>query len=168
MKQSIYISSVVSLLLYAMLFYNCERDDICAEDTPTTPLLIIRFIDNNTRSEAKPVPNLSIRATDEGANPFLFLEQSPDSIAIPLKTDALLTDFELTINDGEEETNTDTIGFQYTTEEQYVSSACGFRVVFRGMTRSGPLADGDTWIKDIDIAQSDIIDETNTHVLIYH
>jgi len=40
-----YIITSLALLL-AVSFWNCEKDDICAETTPTTPKLVIEFYDN--------------------------------------------------------------------------------------------------------------------------
>ena len=41
----------VLIFLIAVLFLGCERDDICAEATATTPHLIMRFYDVNNPEE---------------------------------------------------------------------------------------------------------------------
>ena len=33
-------------LVIAFSFWNCEKDDICEDGTPTTPRMIIEFYDN--------------------------------------------------------------------------------------------------------------------------
>ena len=38
---------------FAIALSSCERDDICAEATPVTPLLIIDFFDIENTTEAK-------------------------------------------------------------------------------------------------------------------
>lgn len=156
-----------SLLLASLLLVDCERDDICAEETPTTPLLIIKFFDDITRTDEKDAPNLRVRSTDEGAEAFIDLTTT-DSIMIPLKTDGLITEYEFAINSGEDDENIDILNFQYITEEEFVSSACGFRVLYRGLTESGVGGTDENWIEEISVQQLDVIDETVTHVYIYH
>lgn len=153
-------------------FYSCERDDICAVDTETTPLLIIKFIDNNTGVTEKEVNELKISA--EGASSDIVFTEAVDSILIPLKTDASETEFIFTINSNTEDDdmlipNEDTLSFQYTVVEEYLSSACGFKASYRGLTTTPPNEPDDgNWIKGITIEVENIINEKNTHVLIFH
>ncbi|MBW1296800.1 DUF6452 family protein [Aquimarina litoralis] len=150
---------------------SCERDDICAEDTPTTPFLIIKFIDDVTSTDIKQPDELQVKAVDFDS--VITYTTNQDSILIPLRTNALLTDFEFTINsdteDGGDDPNTDVVSFQYTPVEEYVSSACGFRVLYNGLERTlTPEEDNGNWIKRILIEQPDVINETVAHVLIFH
>lgn len=164
------ISPLGFILCLGIFFTNCERDDICAAGTSTTPRLIIQFFDDEIRSETKTVTNLKVQSTIEGSEAFFDLNTT-DSIAIPLNTEAINTEFQFVSNSGDEtEENIDIISFQYTTEEEYVSSACGFKVVYKGLTKTDPDSDTDTdiWIKEINIQQSDVLDESTTHVYIYH
>jgi len=176
------LKQTLILLLYSftMMYFSssCQRDDICAEDTPTTPLLVINFIDDNTVSDAKPPNELQIKAV--GFDNIIDFEANPESISIPLRTSELSTDFEFTINSNVTEgdpdmPNTDTVSFQYTPVEQYVSSACGFRVTYNGLTRTlTPEENNGNWIKRITIEEANVTDETDetgetiTHVLIFH
>ncbi len=150
---------------------SCERDDICAEGTPTTPFLIIKFIDDVTRTEIKAPIELQVRAV--GIDDFIDIGTVSDSISIPLRTNTTSTAFEFTINSNTDNdtipANTDIISFQYTPVEEYVSSACGFRVVYNAITSSEDEAgtDGD-WIKEISVQRRDVIDETNAHIIIFH
>ncbi|WP_405206067.1 DUF6452 family protein [Aquimarina sp. LLG6339-5] len=146
---------------------SCERDDICAEDTLTTPLLIIKFIEDGTVSDIKQPNELQI-----GSPGFLNIidyETNQDSIMIPLRTRGLLTDFEFIIDSDSDTPNTDVVSFQYTPVEEYVSSACGFKVNYNGLTASVAVEDGDgNWIKSIIIEEDNVTDETAAHVLIFH
>ena len=65
MKKIVFIT--LSLLI-AVSFWNCEKDDICAEGTPVTPRLIIEFYDAANPSVLKNVTNLRVEefGTDEG------------------------------------------------------------------------------------------------------
>ncbi|GAA0724217.1 DUF6452 family protein [Aquimarina litoralis] len=149
---------------------SCERDDICAEDTPTTPFLIIKFMDFDTPTDIKQPDELQVKA--EGFENIITYETNQDSILIPLRTNALLTNFELTINsdteDGGDDPNTDVINIVYAPVEEYVSSACGFRVIYNELGEN-LIPEGDqNWIKNIIIEEPDVIDETNAHILIFH
>lgn len=160
------------LTLYLNL--SCERDDICAEGTPTTPFLVIKFIDFDAGTQVKAPSELQVKAVGV-ENPFT-LGTVTDSILIPLRNDASITDYEFTINsdtannsDTDPLPNKDTVSFQYTTEEEYVSSACGFKINYKGLTVSPPEAGDDgSWIKNITIQRENVTDETTAHVFIFH
>lgn len=164
------VNIFICLLGIIYLSSSCERDDICAEDTPTTPFLIIKFMDNDTPTDIKRPNELRVKA--EGFNRIEIYETNQDSILIPLLTNALLTNFEFTINsdteDGGDDPNTDVVSFEYAPVEEYVSSACGFRVVYTGLGGTLRQEDDLKWIKNIIIEQPDVIDETNAHILIFH
>ncbi|MBP2832809.1 hypothetical protein J8281_11485 [Aquimarina sp. U1-2] len=170
-------TTFLTLLCFAILLLgicSCERDDICAEGTPTTPLLIVKFFDFDTKTEIKAPSELQVRAV--GIDSFIDIGTVRDSIFIPLRTNSSSTAFEFTINSDTTNNaasdlppNTDRISFQYTPVEEYVSSACGFRVVYDGLTFSDedPGTAGD-WIREISIRRRDILDETDAHILIFH
>ena len=148
------------LLLSSLLLTNCERDDICPEDTPTTPQLIIRFYDLANPDNFKSVPNFRIQGV--GNENFLGSyagTSATDSIALPLRTDAFTTEYLLhknysyDDNDTPNDTSDDIIGgnediitVSYDTESVYVSRACGYKTVFRNVEIT-VTNDGDTWIQ---------------------
>ncbi len=150
---------------------SCERDDICSEGTPTTPFLVIKFIDFDNGTEIKAPSELQVKAV--GVDEIFTLGTTQDSILIPLRTNTSITDYEFTIdsNTTNDETpaNTDTVSFQYTAEEEFVSSACGFKVNFSGLTISPVQAGSDNnWIQNITVERQNITDETTAHVFIFH
>ncbi|WP_062055139.1 DUF6452 family protein [Aquimarina longa] len=163
---------VIIIILYSS--YSCERDDICAEDTPTTPFLVIKFIDVDTGTEVKIPSELKVKAIDVDT-PYP-IGTITDSIKIPLRNNVSVTDYEFTINsDTNNNTaddpapNVDIVSFQYTTEEQYVSSACGFKINYKGLTVSPPVAGSDgRWIKSITIQRENVTDEATAHIFIFH
>ncbi|UZO79512.1 DUF6452 family protein [Aquimarina sp. ERC-38] len=170
---------VKKLVLLSVLFYgiaiihsSCERDDICAEDTLTTPNLIIRFVDMNTGTEPKSPNELLLLPI--GFEDSIVFSTNVDSIVIPLRTDADITNYEFIIDadttDDATIPNRDTLSFQYTVEQEYLSSACGFRATFNGLTFTPPSSDSfeddNTWIREITIENTDIINEQDTHVFI--
>lgn len=170
-KYSLFILIGV-LVLYSNL--SCERDDICAEGTPTTPFLVIKFIDFDTSTQVKAPLELQVKAV--GIETPFTLGTVTDSILIPLRNNVSITDYEFTINsditnnsDTDPLPNKDTVSFQYTTQEEYVSSACGFKINYKGLTVS-PVEAGDdgSWIKNITIQRENVTDETTAHVFIFH
>lgn len=171
MSISKYLFLVLAFITIMCLSSGCERDDICAEGTPTTPLLIIKFFDFETGTETKAPVELEVKAV--GIETAFDLGTLTDSIAIPLRTNEAITNYEFTINSNVENDmvpkNTDVISFQYTLEQEYVSSACGFKVNYSGFTASPPEAGDDgSWIRNITVQREDIIDEINAHVFIFH
>ena len=165
-----------------LLSLSCEKDDICAEATPTTPQLIIRFYDIVDNDETKTVTNLFAYALDDSNNAIAIdglSVSTSDSIAIPLRTDGsstrfvLHSDFEIDINDPDDPDddeilgNPDEIIVNYTPEDIYVSRACGFKTVFRGLTLAVD-NDGANWIINSDVIINDVEQQTQAHVQIFH
>ena len=164
------MKKILILLVIGLSFGQsaCERDDICAESTPTTPLLIIRFIDAETDVDFEAPTNLAITIAGE-AEPFTIVNN--DSIAIPLRTNEDMTSFRFTINSAEEDEdpqNTDELIFSYVREEEYVSKACGFRVVYEDLQNQLIPGDDGNWIDDIEIVNPTIVDDTSVHIRIFH
>ena len=80
MKKIVFIT--LSLLL-AVSFWNCEKDDICAEGTPTTPRVIIEFYDAANPTVLKNVTNLKVVETSL-TDGFGFT--GVNKIQVPLRT----------------------------------------------------------------------------------
>ena len=164
-KKSILIFSLLALVL----FLACERDDICAESTPTTPQLVIQFFDADNISDSKPI-NLDLIEVEREDTLFFT---GDTLIRIPLKTNTESTQFRFTKNRGidataEEPENEDIITFNYTTNEVYISRACGFKVTYDDLSLINTNGPDGRWIEDITINSESILDENTTHVSIYH
>ncbi|MCK8524087.1 DUF6452 family protein [Aquimarina sp. D1M17] len=171
MKLHKYAGLICACLLALPIIMGCERDDICADGTPTTPFLIVKFIDFENGTEIKNPTELQVQAVGVDS-PFDFGTVT-DSIAIPLRTNEPITDYQFTIDsdtsNDDTAANTDTVSFQYTTVEEFVSSACGFKINFEGLTVSPPEAGTDgSWIRNITIQRENVTDETTAHVFIFH
>jgi hypothetical protein len=151
-----------------LLLLSCERDDICPEATPTTPKLVIEFFDINNTESPKNVRDLAVR-TFEKDTALLF--NSTSTISIPLKTDSIETSYVFNLNALAESGGLrDTLTFFYATEELYVSRACGFKVNFFDFRAS--LEDQETssegWIRDIQVIENTIENESETHLFIFY
>jgi len=181
-KYFIFIAVALFLLL------SCEKDDICDNSTATTSRLVIGFYDINNRSVVKNVTNLKV--TGDGATtPIIFSPSASDplkfltsasTISVPLRTNSNQTKYTFTLNANPEGTpSSDTIIFNYGRNDEYVSRACGFKTVFDFANRpsgtsaftvneisTGPFTTT-TWVKDVEILQTNINNEKETHVKIY-
>lgn len=156
------------LVVIVSLFTSCERDDICAEATVTTPKLVIEFFDADNPSDSKNIRNLAVREIEKDT---ALLFNSTSSITIPLKTDAIETSYVFNLNALADSGGlVDTLTFSYATEELYVSRACGFKVNFidlrAELEREEP--NPESWIRDIEIRETIIENESETHLFIYY
>ncbi len=166
MKKIVFIT--LSLLL-ALSFWNCEKDDICAEGTPTTPRVIIEFYDAANPTVLKNVTNLKVVETSL-TDGFGFT--GVNKIQVPLRTTADITTLNFTQNGSDTDTandNIDAITFNYERINEYVSRACGFKTLFY-LNDINPIvltADGNNWIQNIEVMQPNIENENEVHVKIY-
>lgn len=171
----------VKILLIALLiansFWSCEKDDLCADGTPTTPGLIVEFYNIDNRAELKAVSNFAFYVP--GMTDTIQPQESVSRIEVPLKTNAFSTQwaFRLTLPEaGGTIENTDLITFNYTTRDEYVSRACGYKTLFtlNASTNEVPnpllensALDETLWIQEISVEQPNINDENEVHVKIY-
>lgn len=168
---------------------SCERDDICPANTPTTPRLIIDFLDVDNPVNSKDVFNLV--AIGVGNNEILdgFAVVNTNDLILPLKTEdtetgdlasstqyTLYKDF--TFNDGgtpDDPTddiiggNPDIITINYSIELVFVSRACGFKAVFNNVTITIE-DDANQWIRSTQsINDNQLVEnETTTHFNLFH
>jgi hypothetical protein len=157
MKQFLILGAVVLLCLCA-----CEPDDICLKGTPGTPQLIVVFYDKDQPDTRKLVPDLQVKGVDIET---LLYDATTDSIALPLRTLTNSTSFSLkaTQNGSAAE---DIITFNYTSEDEFISRACGYKTIFDNVTFS--TTNSFNWIDNIEIITTSISDNNNTHVKILH
>ena len=161
---------------------GCEPDDICPESTATTPSLIIRFYDISNQTSKKNVFNLRVQGIGNESPLTDYNIVNTDSIVLPLKTDEISTayalhqDYSYDDNDTPDDPKDDIIGgnediitINYTTEEVYVSRACGYKTVFKNVTLS-ITNDGDNWIqaKESISDNQSVEDETAAHFKLFH
>lgn len=153
---------------------SCERDDICPASTPTTPRVKIVAYDDIIRENRKNVFGLRI----EGVGMDTALEGydivSEDDLILPLRTDTTVTQYSLRkdtkINtDGTFDGNQDIITIKYTTEEVYVSRACGYKTIFKNVSLTIE-KDDDNWIQSRQATNENqsVEDEKEAHFSIFH
>jgi hypothetical protein len=164
---------IIPPLTIALLCYtsSCQKDDICVDND--TPLLVIGFFDVEDTATAKSVTALRIRALGFDTSPTTFQDRADlDSIAIPLQTNTTSTQFvfisDSADNDDGIETGTiDTLTFNYSVQEEFVSRACGFVARYRNLDTTRQVFTTD-WIKGIDILNDTIENSAAIHVKIFH
>lgn len=157
----------VTLLCYVA---SCEKDDICVDGD--TPSLVIGFFDVEDTATAKSVSSLRIRALGFDTSPTTFDDQTTlDSIGLPLQINATSSSFvfvsDSAIEDGIETGNTDTLTFNYTVQEEFVSRACGFVTRYADLDTTRQVYSTD-WIKSIKIENTTIENSAVIHVKIFH
>ncbi|MHA7944390.1 DUF6452 family protein [Formosa sp. 3Alg 14/1] len=176
--------SFVIILLVALSFFGCEKDDICSNDTPTTPSLIIRFYDvtNPNIDVLNSVTNLRVQGIGNDDVLPGYDVVATDSIAVPLKTTDNVTQYSLykeyvyddndTPDDDSDDTitgNEDVITITYDMEEVYVSRACGYKTVYRNVSIN-LVEDDENWIeliRSVNDNQS-VEDENEVQFKLYH
>jgi hypothetical protein len=162
---------IFPIILFSFFLLNCEKDDICEESTPTTPRLVINFYDADDPTVLKPVTQLAILA--EGFSNSVGVYNGVSTVSIPLKTNELTTRYNFIFNSTDTDNdNWDTVEFNYSTNNVYISRACGFKSNFT-LDETNPivLTDAGTldglWIESISVNQPNIQNEDETHVNIY-
>lgn len=160
----------ILFLIIGCVLSACERDDICAANTPTTPLVQISFFDVVNRSNTKAI-NVNIREI----NSERFISYTDETIiSVPLRTDTTATTYIFTKNPGiedaeEDPENSDRITFTYNVNEVYIERACGFKVTYNALgVQPGASDDDDRWISSANVTNNIIVDDSTSHVSIFH
>ncbi|MGM5470370.1 DUF6452 family protein [Flavobacteriaceae bacterium LMO-SS05] len=171
---------IVFVSLIILTGVSCERDDICAESTPTTPHLIIRFYNVDDQEQTKQVRLLTVNGVDDQGNLLknIVTSTSTDSIVLPLQfqNEGIITtsrfalkrdsDFDTDTNDATV-SNTDIIEVSYTPEFVYVSRACGYKSIFNS-AQNTLIPDPNNWIFSYEVINPTIDNENTAHIILYH
>jgi hypothetical protein len=149
---------------------GCEKDDICVDGD--TPLLIIKFFDNENPENTKNVNRLRVLGFGREETVGTFTDRSTlDSIAIPLRPGELETTFIIILDSEDEQEmeigNPDTVRFDYTTREVFISRACGFVSQYESL--ESRLQEGtENWIQNIEVENTSVQNMEGAHVSIFH
>lgn len=170
----------IILLFLISTFWNCERDDICADSTPTTPRLLIEFNDIDNFENSKAVRQLTVIGIDSDGNDIntLISRTNTNEIALPLRVDAegianttrykLIRDADFDTDDNPNTiSNTDIITITYLPEFVYVSRACGFKSIFNALGIANE-NDNDIWILAEQLNTENVENENNAHITLFH
>lgn len=170
---------LIIVLITSLFVIGCERDDICADSTPTTPRLLIEFYDIANADELKSVPRLTVYGEGlDDSSQSIVSNTNTNAISLPLRFDleniatttryVLRKDANLDLdNDPTSSSNEDIIEISYIPTFQYVSKACGYKAVFNNLTVT-IIDDSDNWALTEIINTSTVENENEVHVFIYH
>lgn len=156
-------------LLLAVSFWNCEKDDICAEGTPVTPRVVIEFYDAANPTVLKNVTNLGV-IEPTFTNGYGY--NGISKIKVPIRTTVDVTTLNFIQNGSDTDStndNVDVLTFNYVRNDVYISRACGYKTLFY-LDETNPIvltADGNNWIQNIEVIQPNIETENEVHVKIY-
>lgn len=157
------------MALLVTVLQGCTRDDICAEDTPTTPLLRIEFKDITNRVESKAVSSFRVLINDVDTLE-VYLGTSDTLVGIPLNSQVTNSEFQFITNSNDTLiSNTDIIKFTYTTQDIYINRACAFKTIYNELDVELESGLGiNNWIRDFTILKTTIEDDTEAHLTIFH
>lgn len=184
---------ILSLILITTI-QNCERDDICAEGTATTPRLLVEFYDINNPDDLKSVSRLTVygeglvtdengmetEPTTENTEGTLLFNENSTAVELPLlvglegeiTTSRFILEKDTNLRLDEDTTtqsDVDIIEIKYTTEFIYVSRACGYKSIFNNLDIDLISAVGGTlWINNLEIVITTVENEDTVHVRILH
>lgn len=146
----------LSLIIISIIaITSCEQDSICID--ATTPSLTIRFYDYNDKDEIKSINLDSVWAEDKS----LYLQNvSLDSLSIPLDLNENFTIYNLGAT-----ALVDQINFNYTRKDVFVGRSCGYKTVFENLEITN---NTNNWIKEIEIINTIIDNDTAAQVYIFH
>ena len=157
---------VLGFLLIIFSLWSCSKDDLCSGETPTTPLMIIEFLDFTDRTTPKPTNDLAVRVRDADST-IVYTSISDVTLSLPLNTEADQSLFYF-IDQASSAENLDVVQLDlfYRRQDQYVNRACAFKTIYTNMAFESdqtPLS----WIRDIELL-TPTVEDASVHLYIYH
>jgi len=140
-------------ILFILISFACEPDDICLDSYEDTPKMIIRFYDQDNK-QPKNVKNLQI--SSDNSEKTLFFSHTRDT-----------SKFIFIINSSNSDFNSDNIFINYNRNPIYISVGCGFIMNF-DLNNLIIESDQNNWIKSFKITNQNINSETAKHIEIHH
>lgn len=146
---------ILLIILAILSVSSCEKDDVCLENI--TPNLQLTFSDIIVKNTKKPVNNLKVWVTGKDS---LYINKTIDSISIPLDTGNDKTTYHFSENNV-----VDSIVFNYSRANIFVSRSCGYKTIFYNLKAENYSTN---WIKNIIVTKDTISNEKASHITIYH
>jgi len=165
------MKNIFLILLIAVSFSGCEKDDICDANTVTTPRLVVEFYDISNPTTAKNV--VSLKVTGDGMTEDLGIYSGVSKIKLPLKVTEDITKYHFVLNSSDTNNdNEDVITINYARQNVFVSRACGYKTIFglsgtTPITYAEPATPDGAWIQELQIVTPTITSENETHVKIF-
>ncbi len=161
------LNRILLLFVIFIVTNSCTRDDICADGTATTPMLIITFNNIDTPTTRKSVVGLKVTVIGTASQTFAP-NATNDSIAIPLNPNSGQLKYYFSRDFGGPTGNIDEVTFTYTPYSVYVNRACGYKINYSGLEGTIEAGNGENWIQSIDIKIPTVENENKAHITILH
>lgn len=159
---------IILLLLTTLFLWGCTRDDICPDDTQTTPLLVIKFMDISNPSQVKAVENLRITLANTSQTEVV-IARTDTLYKIPLNPIATSVDYNFTKGYESTEPNTDAFNVTYQRgADIYINRACGFRTSFTDIDPTIQAEGSANWMLGSNINNTTVENEDITHITVFH
>lgn len=166
------MKKLLFIVVFAITFSSCEKDDICSDET--TPRLVIEFYQIGDLTVKQNVSNLKVIGYEPASADTLDFN-GVSKIEIPLNLEATKTKYKFILNSTSTNPlliNEDLLEFNYTLDKVYVSRACGYKTIMELNTTDGVLHSdapptNDFWIQEINIENNLITTENEIHIKIY-
>jgi hypothetical protein len=180
---------IIIIALCTIALFTCERDDLCDEDTPTTPRMIFEFRDLANPESTKDVMDLRVEDPDDSSHFLTDYNGTTDELQmiLPLKTErnetlegetqyVVYKDYAIDDNGTPDDTsddfptgNSDVITITYKVIDVYVSRACSYKTTYENVVVT-IVPDGDNWML-FEASTNDnqsVLNEDETHWTIRH
>ncbi len=125
---------------------------------------MVRFYhQNNTRTPFS-IANLTVYG--QGNSTPLVSSVTIDSLALPLRLESPTTYLFQTVVSGTT-TSTATLTVSYTSEQSFVSKACGIKITYNTLSASIENSNS-SWLKGLSIKNTTVDNEKKAHIHLYH
>lgn len=148
---------IVFSLCFFFTIFACEKDDICIEST--TSKLVIKLYDKSSEDTPKSANGVYVWLV---ANDTLeaYKNVAIDSIAVSLDPNMDVSSYVIQQN-----SMNDTITFNYSRNDVFVSRSCGYRVNYEMLNIQN---NTNNWIDHITVENQTVENEKAAHIHIYH
>lgn len=162
------MKKLLILVIIIAAFAGCQHNDICTENQPATPKMVVKFYDYENQNQLKAVEEFNAREIN--SEEYYYGNNKNDTLVkIPLRTNHESTTYEFVLNKDSLNSQSTLIEFTYSPEEVYINRPCGFKTEFEDFNAEVLDNNPGSWIKAIEIPHENTInDEESAHLYIYH
>lgn len=172
MKKNLFATLILGISAFSL--GSCEKDDICSQDEPTTPSLVVEFFDYLDQD----VPNNGLVRAYALGEPDHIIQSSSNKIILPFRLDEPTTTWVLQTtqqNQDQIKVINDTLSFSYVINTKYLNKACGYVSTFSlNQDGSSPILNGEKnnktghWIKQYHTLTNEITNQQEAHFKIFY
>lgn len=151
------IKNFLLLLVLAIFAFSCSRNEDICESGEATPRVKFKFKTQST-GKLKTLDSIFVKIDyGNGEVNVISNTSKTDSILLPIRVDNVgFTDVYI----GTSQTQFSIIKLSYTTENKYVSPACGIKKIYKNTSAEVITTDP---VVEVQQNQNDITDEEKTH-----